>query len=191
MESSQFSFDHPEPGLSERFREYAVPALHLWWRFSWRSLLFPIAVAIIIALVALTTGNMMPQHRDMSLFGAVVGLGLLWLLFIPVMIVYQVWLIQRSIFAKPFLHRGRPSIFVVTDRHTPLPRPLSIETALAIWWGIAWRAWLGTVVTMMLLFFLGPLHVFLQVAVSYFAFLWLISAPYGGLRITIVPLDTR
>ncbi len=191
MESPRFPSTRPDASLSERFRESAVPALHLWWRFSWRSLLLPVAVAIIIVLVALITGNTAPQHRDMSIFGAVVGLGLLWLLFIPIMIVYQVWLIRKSIFAKPFLHHGRPSLFVVTDRHTPLPLPLSLETALGIWWGIAWRAWIGMVVTMMLLFFLGPLHLFLQLAVSYFAFLWLISIPYGGLGITVVPLDTR
>lgn len=191
MESPRFSFDQPEPGLSERFRECAVPALHLWWRFSWRSLLLPIAIAIIIVLVATITGRMAPHHRDMSLLGAVVGLGLLWLLLIPAIIAYEVWLIRRSIFAKPFLHHDRPCLFVVTDRHTPLPLPLSIETALGIWWGIAWRSWLGMVVTMMLLFFLGPLHIFLQIAVSYFAFLWLMSTPYGSLRITVVPLDTR
>lgn len=190
MEISPLPSAGPGSSLSKHFREFTIPALHLWWRFFWRSLLLPIVIATIIVLVAIISGSVAPQHRDVSMLGVVVGLGLLWLLLIPVIIAYGVWLMRRSVFAKPFLHHDQPCIFVVTDGHTPLPLPLSIETALGIWWGVVWRTWLGMVVTTMLLLFLGPIHVFLQIAVSYFAFLWLMSAPYGNLRITVAPLDT-
>lgn len=191
MEISQFSPAGPVSPLSGRFREFTIPALHLWWRFFWRSLLLPIAIAVIIVLVAIISGTVAPQHRDVSMLGAIVGLGLLWLLLIPVIIAYEVWLMRKSVFAKPFLHHDRPCIFVVTNGHAPLSLPLSIETALAIWWGIAWRTWFGMIITMMLLLFLGPIHAFIQIAVSYFAFLWLMSAPYGNLRVTVVPLDSQ
>ncbi len=178
----------PASPLSDRLGHFAVPALHLWWRFFWRVLLLPIAAALIISFVAALFGSMAPHHPLVGFMSAAMGLGLLWFLLVPITALYGIWLMRRTVFLKPFFYRNVPHIFVVTNHQLPLSLPLPLENALAIWWGVAWRAWFGAMITMMLLFFLGPLHIFLETAITYLAFLWLLADPYGHTRITIVPL---
>lgn len=183
----------PPPGspLPDRLGHFAVPALHLCWRYFWRVLLLPIAVAFLISLGAFLFDSMSPHHRLVGFMSAAMGLGLLWFLLVPMSGLYGIWLMRRTVFQKPFLYRNLPHAFVVTYRHRPLSLPLPLENALAIWWGIAWRAWLGTAVAMMLLFFLGPLHLLLEMGIIYLAFLWFLADPYGHTRISIVPLGSH
>lgn len=176
--------------LSDRLGYFALPAMHLWWRFTWRVLLLPIASILIVVFGSAVFGSMGPHYRLAGLMGAVMGLGLLWFLLVPLSALYGIWLMRQTVFLKPFLYRNIPYVFVVTSHYLPLTLPLPLENALAIWWGITWRAWLGTLVAMMLLFFLGPLHVFLEAAITYLSFLWVIADPYGHTRLTIVPVGT-
>jgi len=175
--------------LSDRFGQFAIPALHLWWRFFWRTLILPVAIVLAIATVALVSENLTAGHREFGFAGAFVGMGLFWLFFMPIMVVYGIWLMRRTILLKPFLYHGTPHTFVVSRQENPLSLPLPLESAMAIWWGVVWRAWVGMMVTMMAFFFLGPLHFFLQAGISYFAFLWLLAAPYGSTRITVRSLS--
>ncbi|MHB8252380.1 MAG: hypothetical protein ACYDEV_01450 [Acidiferrobacter sp.] len=178
----------PDSPLSDRFRQLAIPALHLWWRFLWRTLLLPVVIVLVVSLTVWISGTMAPGHRGLGFAGLIVGMGLLWFLLLPLWIVYSIWLIRRTLFLKPFRYHAALYTFVIDRLNDPLALPLPIESAMAIGWGILWRVWVGTMATMMALFFLGPLHFFLQVGVSYFAFLWLLTAPYGSTRITVKPL---
>lgn len=177
--------------LADRLGHFAVPALHLWWRFFWRVLLLPITATLIISFVAAVFDSIAPQHRFLGLASAAVGLGILWLLLAPILALYGIWLMRRTLFLKPFLYHNLPHTFVVTSHHLPLSLPLPLENALAIWWGVTWRAWFGTMIAMIALFFLGPLHIFLETAITYLAFLWLLGEPYGHTRITVEPQAGR
>lgn len=174
--------------LADRFGRSLVPALHLWWRLAWRLLVLPILVVMVIMIVALVSEEAARGSHEFGFAGAVVGMGLFWLFFIPLMVVYSIWLIRETVFVKPFLHQNIPHAFVVRYRAEMLPLPLSIESAVALWWGMTWRAWAGAVISMVVLFFLGPLHIFLQIGVGYFAILWLLAAPLGSTRITVTSL---
>jgi len=173
------------PSLSDRFGQFALPALHLWWRFFWRMSLLPIGFVLVIAAIAAIFQGFATGHGEFGFAGAFVGMGLFWLFFTPIMIIYGVWLMRRTIFLKPFLYHDAPHTFVVSRAGQPLSLPLPLESAMAIWWGVVWRTWVAVMVTMMAVFLLGPLHFFLQVAISYFAFLWFLATPYGSTRVTI------
>ncbi len=165
----------------------ALPALHLWWRFTWRFSLFPLALALAVLTLGALTGHLLARPGSV-MAGTLMGAGLLWLLLIPLLILYSVWLMRAVIFRKPFLLRGAPHAFIIVSSTEPLSLPLPLEAALALWWGVAWRTWVVAFVAMVFLVFLGPLHIILQFLISYLAFLWLLSAPYGQTRILVRPL---
>lgn len=188
MTDKELEGREPTITLSERVGQWFIPAIHLWWRFFWRIVLWPLFLTLLIGLAAWFFGYITHPPHVLGITTLVVGMGFLWIFWVPIMVAYGVWLLRGPVFRKPFLYRNTPHVFVVRHGRTALGRPLPLEFAAALWWAVTWRAWVGTVTSMMLLFFLGPLHAFLQIGVSFGAFLWFLSFPYGSTRVSCEPL---
>ena len=57
MENDRPALESTPPSLTDRFGQYAIPALHLWWRFSWRILLLPIGIMFAISIIAMISAS--------------------------------------------------------------------------------------------------------------------------------------
>ncbi|MHB1565868.1 MAG: hypothetical protein ACYCXG_03985 [Acidiferrobacter sp.] len=178
--------------LTARFGRMAIPALHLWWRYAWRVFLALFAVLALAVSVALLLGMRIPAHGGaawpLMMGGAIAGLGLVWLLVILVGVVFGIWLFRATIFRATFLYHGQLCHFQVAHQGTAYTYPLPLEAMVALWWGSIWRTWVVMAATTMLLFFLGPLHLLIQLASGYVGFWWLLAVPYGNTHILVVPV---
>lgn len=173
--------------LTERFRSMAIPALHLWWRYVWRVFLALFVVLLLAVSVAFSLGVRMPINAGtpwpLMMGGAIAGLGLVWLLVIFVGIGFGIWLFRGTIFRRPFFYQGQWYRFEVVHEKTVCRYPLAIETAAGLWWGSLWRTWVVMAAATLLFFFLGPLHLVIQLVGGYVGFWWLLAVPYGNTRI--------
>ena len=135
------------------------PALHLWWRYTWRMGLVPIAVLLLMMFVggvAIHVASAPGSHALrfwlllMGLIaGSVIGLGqgllysatsgTVWGGLSPFLALYGVWLFRARVLRDPIRSGGQTLHFGVDYGNKALPGPLPMRRALVLWMGFFWR----------------------------------------------------
>lgn len=175
----------------------AYPALHLWWRYYWRIGLFLFVIGIIFVIagnIVLGINGMMffvkmiktyPSHitsYDMKVLGVIL---MLILIFFIAALFFEIWLFRSVLFKKNFVFNDKPEIFLVNYDNKILNIPLAWSDASRLWWGVFWRGFVLGIIAHLLFFWTGTLMILINIAVSYLAFLWLLSYNYGKTKIII------
>ena len=177
----------------------AYPALHLWWRYTWRMWLFLFAVgSLLVIMGSLSLGEsgmmffaeMMKNHlyrrytpyTIMKLMGIMTAL---ILIFFIAALFFGVWLFRSVLFKKSFIFNDKPERFSVSYDNTILNIPVSWNNALGLWWGVVWRGFVLGIIARLLFFWTGPLMMLINIAVSYLAFLWLLLYNFGKTKIIV------
>ncbi len=177
----------------------AYPALHLWWRYTWRVWLFILAIgSMLVIVVSLSLGKsgmaffaeMMKNHLyrytpypyNMKVMGIMTAL---ILIFFIAALFFGIWLFRSELFKKSFVFNGISERFSVNYDNTILNIPVSWSIASRLWWGVVWRGFVLGIIARLLFFWTGPLMTLISFAVSYLAFLWLLLYNYGKTKIII------
>jgi len=131
------------------------PALHLWWRYTWRMGLVPIAILLLMMFVggvAIHVASAPGSHALrfwLLLMGLMAGAGLallhgvtssvLWIALSPFLALYGIWLFRARIFSDPVRRRGQTLRFEIHHGTNTLAGPLPLRRALVLWMGLFWR----------------------------------------------------
>jgi len=182
----------------ENIKKSVHPALHLWWRYTWRIWLFMLFVSIILLIAAeyllgktwdSIFAEMLKNHmRHFTPYDMTIALiipSFIFIFFIA-LFVFGVWLFKAIIFKKSFYYKGGESNFSIEHSGNILNMPLTWNIAIRLWWGMLWRSFLLNLAARLLFFWSGNFIFILEIFGSYLSFLWLLSYNYGKTKI-IVP----
>ncbi len=185
----------------ENIKKYAYPALHLWWRYTWKLWLFTVFIGIILLIAgefilvpkkddifAETIKNNL-RHLTMHEVKTLLIVMPFILIFFIAMFVFSVWLFKASIFKKSFYYDGGESKFYIEHTGNILNMPLTWNIAIRLWWGFFWRAFLFNFSARLLFFWTGGLISLIEIFGSYLSFLWLLSYNYGKTKIIVSTKD--
>lgn len=175
------------------------PALHLWWRFTWRILLFSLLLGALAGVLRGWLGfapfpgpgelrpGMTPSAWQV---GGVLLYGL-------VLVLAGIWIFKAWLFTKPFEGKGIGRVCF------ELNTPMGWRTATILWWAMTWRSFLLQFPLSLLVaalgVFLAPAgagpdgwRLFTEQAVvsassQYIAFVWMLARLYGRIRLAFSP----
>jgi len=186
----------------ENIKKSVHPALHLWWRYTWRIWLFSLFVGIIQLIAAEyllgKTGGVIFAEMLKTLYTSYTSLhGVRYenstdntiasfnsLFFYPV-IVFSLWLFKAIIFKKSFYYEGKESSFSIEHSGNILNMPLTWNIAIRLWWGMFWRSAIFSLAAKLLFFWYGNFIFIVEIFGSYLSFLWLLSYNYGKTKIIV------
>ncbi len=165
-----------------------LPALHFWWRITWRQTIVALLLALVM-LVPLVWG-LRERMWSTDFFFPLFFMLPLWFFAI---LGYTVRLFKKVVWKSPFKMQGVSYHFRVSDKFGRDLSSVGWQQALALYWGVAWRGLLLNLV----LEAVGLERDFQQpglvfgwgLLASYLAILWLFSAPLGNWRIRFRPTE--
>ena len=181
----------------ENIKKFIYPALHLWWRYTWKLWLFMVFIGIILLIAGelmlgkkrgIIFAEMLKNHlRHFTPYDMKIALIIpsLLLIFFIVMFVFGVWLFKVSIFKKSFYYDGGESNFSIEHSGNILDMPLTWNSGIRLWWGMFWRSFLLNMTIRLLFFWTGSFIFIMEIFGSYLSFLWLLSYNYGKTKIII------
>ncbi len=180
----------------ENIKKFVYPALHLWWRYTWKLWLFMVFIGTILLIAGqfifgtkrgYTFAEILKNHfRHLPMHDAKIMLLIPFLLiFFISMFVFGVWLFKANIFKKSFYYNGGESNFSIEHSGNILNMPLTWNIAIRLWWGIFWRSFLLNFLARLLFFWTGGFIYILEIFGSYLSFLWILSYNYGKTKIIV------
>ena len=131
-----------------------IPALHLWWRYTWRMALIPLVILLFgtfsLAIFVMILAHVAPYVIEFFALLLVIGgrygtvsppslFSAMWVLLAPFLAIYGIWLFQDRLLSEPFQYRGQFWSFRIVEGSTALTYPLAGKTAFALWWAFLWR----------------------------------------------------
>jgi hypothetical protein len=184
----------------ENIKKSVYPALHLWWRYTWKLWLFMVFIGIILLIASKFIfgtkrggifAEILKNHlRHLPMHDVKTALLMPFLLiFFIAMFVFGVWLFKGSIFKKSFYYDGGESNFFIEHSGNILNMPLTWNIAISLWWGMFWRSLILNILARLLFFWTGGLIFLIEILGSYLSFLWLLSYSYGKTKIIVSQKD--
>jgi len=183
----------------ENIKKSVHPALHLWWRYTWRIWLFDLFVGIILLIAAeyllgktwdSIFAEMLKNHmRHFIPFTPIdMTIALIpsfFFIFFIALFVFSLWLFKAIIFKKSFYYEGKESSFSIEHSGNILNMPLTWNIAIRLWWGMFWRSAIFSLAAKLLFFWYGNFIFIVEIFGSYLSFLWLLSYNYGKTKIIV------
>ncbi|MHB1636435.1 hypothetical protein [Acidiferrobacter thiooxydans] len=181
-----------------------IPALHLWWRYTWRMALIPLVILLFgtfsLAIFVMILAHVAPYVIEFFALLLVIGgrygtvsppslFSAMWVLLAPFLAIYGIWLFQDRLLSEPFQYRGQFWSFRIVEGSTALTYPLAGKTAFALWWAFLWRMFFTSVVAALVLLMVAPsLHfpmwsLLVHLLGGYFSLWWLLKIPYKNMAV--------
>lgn len=163
-------------------------AVHLWWRYTWRSIVFMLPIAIVVGILVAILAAM---RSYLPSAGLTIGIALVTLAAIVVAVLVMGGIVRSKSFLKSLQSHGDTlQPFAILDGK-PIQGPMPWSSAYGILWGIGWRSWMISLVLQILLHLVTQSDAMAPMLMSIIlgqvgviaAFYWLIKAPMGKTRI--------